>query len=517
MRIHGKMAPGYEQILSTQAMDFIVGLERKFRPEYKRLLALREERQRRLDAGEKPDFLPETVNIRNGDWTVAPLPRDLYDRRVEIAGPPDRRTVVTALNSGAACYVADFDDATSPTWSNLVEGQINLRDAVAGTIGFKDPGLPKEQRLNPRTAVLIARPRGWHMPERHVIVDGEPIAGALFDFGLYFYHNARPLIRNGSGPYFYLSKLESHGEARLWNEIFLQAQRAFGLPRGTIKVTIMVETLPAAFEMDEILYELRDHAAGLTFGRRNYLFSYVKKLRNDRGKLLPDRAKLAMSTPFLRGLSLLLVKTCHRREVHAIGAMNAQVPVRDGAHETLLRQEKERDAGEGYDGSWIAHPSMVAVAKAAFDRVMPQPNQVARKRLDVQVGAPELLQAPSGARTEAGLRQNAALALACIEAWLRGVGGAVVAGQMEDIASAEAARAQLWQWTRHNARLDDGRTVTAALCRQVIGEETARLRAGLKPARPDRYEDAAGLLLNLVDAPECIDFLTIPAYPMLAD
>lgn len=519
VRIHGKMGPGYEQILSTQAVDFIVGLERKFRADYKRLLAMREDRQRRLDAGEKPDFLPETVNIRNGDWTVAPLPRDLHDRRVEIAGPPDRRTVVTALNSGAACYVADFEDATSPTWANLVEGQINLRDAVAGTIGYKDPGSGKEQRLNARTAVLIARPRGWHLPERHMIVDGEPISGTLFDFGLYFYHNARPLIRNGSGPYLYLPKLESHGEARLWNEIFLHAQRAFGLPRGTIKVTILIETILAAFEMDEILYELRDHAAGLTIERWDYLFSFIKKFRNDRGKVLPDRAKLAMSAPFLRSYSQLLVKTCHRREVHALGAMSAQVPSRDDGQDATdrVRQEKEREASEGYDGTWVAHPGLVPTAKAAFDKVMPHPNQVARKRLDVHVTAPDLLQVPPGPKTEAALRLNVAVGIGYVEAWLRGLGSVPLFNRIEDAAAAEISRAQVWQWMRHGARLDDGRQVNAALCRQLIQGEVARQRAALKPARPDRFDDAAELFQRLVEAPDCADFLTAAAYAMLAD
>lgn len=520
VKLSGRMGPGYDSILTTQAIDFVVGLERRFRPDIKRLLAAREDRQRRLDAGEKPDFLPETVNIRNGDWTVAPLPRDLNDRRVELLAPVDRRMALDALNSGASCYVADFEDATSPTLANLVDGQINLRDAVAGSIGVKENG--RDLRLNPRVAVLIVRPRGLHLPERHLVVDGEPVAGALFDFGLFFFHNARPLIRNGTGPYFYLPKLESHHEARLWNEVFLHAQRAFGLPRGTIKATVAIETLPAAFEMDEILYELRDHAAGLNLGRWDYVFSFTKKLRNDRSKLLPDRAKIAMAAPFLRAYAQLLIKTCHRREVPAIGGMAAPVALReDGhlSHEALdrLRQEKEREALEGHDGTWVAYPALVPSAKAALDKVMPHANQIARRRPDVQVTAHDLLQAPQGTRTEAGLRQNTATAIAWIEAWLRGQGRVAMFGNLEDAAVAEASRAQVWQWARHNARLEDGRHVNVQFCRQVAEEETAKLRQHLKPGQPDRLDDAMALFLALVEAPDCVDFMTLKAYEKLAD
>jgi malate synthase len=522
VRIAGRMGPGYESILSTQAVDFVVALERRFRADYKRLLAQREERQRRLDAGERPDFLPETVNIRNGDWTVAPLPRDLHDRRVEITGPPERKMVINALNSGASCFMADFEDATSPTWANVIEGQINLRDAVAGTIAYKDPAGGREYRLNPRVAVLIARPRGLHMPEKHLIVDGEPVSAALFDFGLYFFHNARPLIRNGTGPYFYLPKLESHHEARLWNDVFLHAQRAFGLPRGTIKVTVLIETLPAAFEMDEILYELRDHAAGLNAGRWDYIFSFIKKFRNDRSKMLPDRSRVTMTTHFLRSYSQLLIKTCHRREVHAMGGMAAQIPIKDDAHanqEALdkVRQDKEREVAEGHDGTWVAHPALVPVAKAVFDRAMPHPNQIARRRPDVQVSAADLLQVPPGPKTEAGLRQNVAVGVAYIESWLRGVGCVPLFNLMEDAATAEISRAQVWQWIRHGARLEDGRPVSAALCRQIVAEEVAKARAGMKPGRPDRFDDAAALFQRLVEAPECAEFLTLAAYEMLGD
>jgi malate synthase len=520
VRIVAPAVAGSDQILNAQAIDFIVGLERRFRPDIKRLLAARQERQKRIDGGERPDFLPETVNIRNGDWTVAPVPADLRDRRVEITGPTDRKMVINALNSGASCFMADFEDANSPTWANLIEGQINLRDAVARTIAFKDPTTQKQYRLNPQTAVLIVRPRGWHMPERHVAVDGEPMAGALFDFGLYFFHNARPLIRNGSGPYFYLPKLQSHLEARLWNEIFLHAQRAFGLPRGTIKATVLIEHVLAAFEMDEILYELRDHAAGLNAGRWDYIFSFIKTFRNERGKVLPDRAKVTMTTHFLRSYSQLLIKTCHRREVHAMGGMAAQIPIKDNARAndeamSKVRQDKEREAGDGHDGTWVAHPGLVQIARDAFDKAMPQQNQIARKRQDVHVAAADLLQVPQGTKTEAGLRQNLAVGIGYIEAWLRGQGCVPLFNLMEDAATAEISRAQIWQWLKYRSRLEDGRIVTPELCRQVIQEEVAKLRAGRAAGQPDKFDAAAALFDRLIEAPECPEFLTLPAYAML--
>ncbi len=520
VKIVAPMAAGYDTVLTPQAIDFIVGLERRFRPDIKRILAAREERQKRLDAGAKPDFLPETANVRNGDWTVSPVPRDLRDRRVEITGPTDRKMVINALNCGASCFMADFEDANTPSWANLIEGQVNLRDAVAGTIAYKDPATQKQYRLNPQTAVLIVRPRGWHMPERHMIVDGEPMSGTLFDFGLYYFLNARPLIRNGSGPYFYLPKLQSHLEARLWNEVFLHAQRAFGLPRGTIKATVLIEHVLAAFEMDEILYELRDHAAGLNAGRWDYIFSFIKTFRNERNKVFPDRAKVTMTTHFLRSYSQLLVKTSHRREVHAMGGMAAQIPIKESTHAnheamTKVRQDKEREAGDGHDGTWVAHPGLVQLAKEAFDKAMPQPNQIARKRQDVHVAASDLLQVPQGAKTEAGLRQNVAVGIGYLEAWLRGIGCVPLFNLMEDAATAEISRAQVWQWMRFNSRLEDGRTVNAALCRQVIQEEVVKARAGRPSGQPDRYDDAAALFLRLIEAPQCPEFLTLPAYEML--
>ncbi len=520
VKIVAPMASGYDTVLSAQAIDFIVGLERRFRPDIKRILAAREERQKRIDAGEKPDFLPETVNIRNGDWTVAPVPSDLRDRRVEITGPTDRKMVINALNSGASCFMADFEDANSPTWTNLIEGQANLRDAVSGTISYKEPATQKQYKLNPQTAVLIVRPRGWHLPERHMIVDGEPMSGTLFDFGLYLFHNARPLIRNGSGPYFYLPKLQSHLEARLWNEVFLHAQRAFGLPRGTIKATVLIEHILAAFEMDEILYELRDHAAGLNAGRWDYIFSFIKTFRNERNKVFPDRAKVTMATHFLRSYSQLLVKTCHRREVHAMGGMAAQIPIKESAHAnheamTKVRQDKEREAGDGHDGTWVAHPGLVPVAKEAFDKSMPHPNQIARKRQDVHVTAADLLQVPQGSKSEAGLRQNVAVGIAYIEAWLRGIGCVPLFNLMEDAATAEISRAQVWQWIKTGSPMENGQIVTSELCRTISVEAVAKARALRPVAQPDRYDDAAALFLQLIEAPQCPEFLTLPAYAML--
>ncbi|MGH6927553.1 MAG: malate synthase A, partial [Dongiaceae bacterium] len=388
VQILGRMRPGYETILTPQALAFIVDLEWRFDAERRRLLALRNERQARLDAGAKPDFLPETKAIRDGDWTVASLPKDLLDRRVEITGPPDRKMVINALNSGASCFMADFEDSCTPTWANLIEGQINLRDAVAGTIGFSDPASGKQYKLNDKTAVLLVRPRGWHLPEKHIVVDGRAMSGSLFDFGLYFFHNTRALVDKGSGPYFYLPKVESHLEAKLWNAVFLHAQQAFGLPVGTIKATVLIETILAAFEMDEILYQLRKHSAGLNCGRWDYIFSFIKKFRNQPWAVMPDRALVTMTTHFLRSYSQLLIKTCHRRKVHAMGGMAAQIPIKEDpvAHHQALgkvRADKEREAADGHDGTWVAHPGLVQIAKDVFDRLMPGPNQLAKRLPDL--------------------------------------------------------------------------------------------------------------------------------------
>jgi malate synthase len=517
--VRGPVKPGFEKILTSEAVAFAAQLERKFGAERRRLLARRAELQERLDAGWKPDFLQETKPIRDAEWRVAPIPADLRDRRVEITGPTDRKMVINALNCGANVFMADFEDANTPTWENLIEGQQNLCDAVRRTITFDDPETGRHYALDDKTAVLLVRPRGWHLPEKHILVDGEPISGALFDFALFFFHNARELVARGTGPYFYLPKLESHLEARLWNDVFLHAQSQLGVPRGTIRATVLIETILAAFEMDEILYELRDHSAGLNCGRWDYIFSFIKKFAEDSNCVLPDRAQVTMTTHFLRSYSLLLIKTCHRREIHAMGGMAAQIPIRDDpkANEAAMekvRADKRREAGNGHDGTWVAHPGLVAVAKEIFDREMPQANQIARKRQDVNVTAADLLAVPAGTITEAGLRQNLNVGISYIEAWLRGIGCVPLYNLMEDAATAEISRAQVWQWIRHNAQLDDGRTVDAALCRTVLAEELSKLRQTSR--RGARYDDAARLFSELIEAPTFREFLTLPAYEMLA-
>jgi malate synthase len=511
------MRPGYEKVLTPEAIDFAVELEREFGAERRRLLARRAETQRRLDAGWKPNFLPETEAIRDGDWRVAPIPRDLQDRRVEITGPTDRKMVINALNSGANVFMADFEDANTPSWQNLIEGQINLIDAVRRTITFDEPQRGRHYALNEKTAVLFVRPRGWHLPEAHVLVDGEPMSAALFDFALCFFHNARELVARGTGPYFYLPKIESHSEARLWNNVFLHAQASLGLPKGTIRATVLIETIMAAFEMDEILYELRDHSAGLNCGRWDYIYSFIKKFAEDPNCVLPDRGQVTMTTHFLRSYSLLLIKTCHRREIHAMGGMAAQIPIRDdpAANEAAMekvRADKEREAGDGHDGTWVAHPGLVAIAKEIFDRAMPQPNQIARKREDVHFTASDLLAVPKGTITEAGLRQNLNVGIGYIEAWLCGVGCVPLYHLMEDAATAEISRAQVWQWIRHRARLEDACTIDAALCRALLDEELTRLRAS---AAAGRHVEAAGLIRELIEAQSFPEFLTLPAYEMI--
>jgi malate synthase len=516
--IRGAVKPGYETVLTPEAIEFAVELEREFGAERRRLLARRAAIQRRLDAGWKPDFLPETRAIRDGDWRVAPIPPDLQDRRVEITGPTDRKMVINALNCGANVFMADFEDANTPSWDNLIEGQINLRDAVRRTITFDDPQTGRHYALNHETAVLFVRPRGWHLPEKHVLVDGQPMSGALFDFALFFFHNARELVARGTAPYFYLPKIEGHLEARLWNNVFQHAQATLGLPKGTIRATVLVETILAAFEMDEILWELRDHSAGLNCGRWDYIYSFIKKFAEDPNCVMPDRGQVTMTSHFLRCYSLLLIKTCHRREIHAMGGMAAQIPIRDdpAANEAAMekvRADKRREAGDGHDGTWVAHPGLVAIAKDIFDREMPQPNQIGRKRPDVHVAAADLLAVPEGTITESGLRQNLNVGIGYIEAWLRGAGCVPLYNLMEDAATAEISRAQVWQWIRHGAKLDDGRTIDAALCRKLLDEELAKLRA----SRSDGgYESAAELFCELIEARAFPEFLTIPAYDMIA-
>jgi malate synthase len=511
--------PGVDSILTPDALDFVAELERKFGAERKRLLGLREARKTRLDAGEKPDFLAETAKVRDADWTVAPLPKDLLDRRVEITGPTDRKMVINALNSGASVFMADFEDANTPTWANLIDGQANLRDAVRRSITFTDPNTQKFYKLADKPAVLLVRPRGWHLPEAHVLVDGQPMSGALLDFGLYFFHNAKELLARGSGPYFYLPKMESHLEARLWNEVFNHAQDKLGVKRGSIKATVLIETILAAFEMDEILYELREHSSGLNCGRWDYIFSFIKKFRADPRAVMPDRGQVTMTAHFLRSYSLLLIKTCHRRNVHAMGGMAAQIPIKDDAAANdaamaKVRADKEREAGDGHDGTWVAHPGLVPIAKEIFDRLMPEAHQIARKRQDVNIKASDLIAIPTGTITEAGLRQNLNVGIGYVEAWLRGVGCVPLYHLMEDAATAEISRTQVWQWLKHKTKLSDGRLIDAALCRQIIDEELAKTKTLVGASRFDggRYQEAATMFRDLLEASDLADFLTLPAY-----
>jgi malate synthase len=520
--LRGTMQPGFERVLTADAIAFAAGLERKFGAERRRLLARRAEIQRRIDAGWKPDFPSETRAIRDADWLVAPIPRDIRDRRTEITGPTDRKMVINAMNCGASVFMADFEDANTPSWENMIEGQLNLCDAVRRTIAFDDPETGRHYSLNDKTAVLFVRPRGWHLPEKHVLVDGAPMSGALFDFALFFFHNAKELLAHGTGPYFYLPKIESHLEARLWNDVFLDAQERLDLPKGTVRATVLIETILAAFEMDEILYELKDHSAGLNCGRWDYIYSFIKKFAGDPACVLPDRGDVTMTTHFLRSYSLLLIKTCHRRGIHAMGGMAAQIPIRDDppANEAAMekvRADKLREAGDGHDGTWVAHPGLVGIAKEIFDREMPQPNQIARRRQDVHVAAGDLLAVPEGNITEGGLRQNLNVGIGYIEAWLRGTGCVPLCHLMEDAATAEISRAQIWQWIRHGAKLADGRKVDAALCRGMLDQELHKLRAtaGDEVYHDGRYEDAARLFRELIEAPSFVEFLTFPAYDLI--
>jgi malate synthase len=523
VKIAAPVSEAHAQILTPEAIDFIVDLQRNFNERRKALLSARQERQRKLDAGEKPDFLPETKKtIRDAAWTVAPLPADILDRRVEITGPVDRKMIINALNSGAKVFMADFEDSNTPTWNNLLDGQINLRDAIRRTITFADPGSGKQYKLNDKVAVLFIRPRGWHLEERHVLVDSEPMSGSIFDFGLYFFHNAKELLARGSGPYFYLPKMESHLEARLWNDIFIRAQKQLGIPQGTIKGTVLIETILASFEMDEILYELRDHSAGLNCGRWDYIFSFIKKFSADPHAVLPDRGQVTMATHFMRSYSKLAIKTCHHRNVHAMGGMSAFIPIKSDpvANEKAIAQvqaDKEREASDGHDGTWVAHPGLVPVALEIFDRLMPQPNQISKQLPDYNPTAEDLLKIPEGQITEAGLRQNVAVGLGYVEAWLRGIGCVPLFNLMEDAATAEISRAQLWQWVHHKAKLADGRLVAVDLVESIIENELAQQRKIVDAARYGAYEKAADLMRDLIRAPRFIDFLTVPAYDRILE
>ncbi len=517
VEVTGEITPAFAEILTPEALVFVAQLHRTLNGRRLDCLQRRQQRQAALDAGGRLDFLPETKEVREGKWTCAKIPKDLRDRRVEITGPTDRKMVINALNSGAKMFMADFEDANSPTWANMVEGQINLRDAVRRDITFSNPD-GKKYQLKEKVAVLLVRPRGWHMVEKHVLVDGHPVAGGLFDFGLYFFHNAKELIKRGSGPYFYLPKMESHLEARIWNDAFKLAQEELGIPQGTVRATVLIETIPAAFEMDEILYELREHSAGLNCGRWDYIFSCIKRFRNKPDFLLADRALITMTTHFMRSYSLLCIKTCHRRKIFAMGGMAAQIPVKgdEAANEEAfakVRADKEREASDGHDGTWVAHPGMVQLALDAFNAKMPEPNQIDRKCDDVNVAASDLLDfGPSSPITEAGLRQNISVGVQYLEAWLRGSGAVPLFNLMEDAATAEISRAQVWQWIRHrDGKLSDGRKVTKELFRSVLAEELAKV----KRFEGDQFETARDLFDQITTDDEFVEFLTLPGYENL--
>ena len=524
MDIRSRNVPEFGEILTPAALAFLEGLEREFGPRRHELLSKRAERQKTFDAGTLPGFLPETAGIRASEWTVGSIPPDLQDRRVEITGPTDRKMVINALNSGANVFMADFEDANSPTWENLIQGQLNLRDAIERTLSLTTP--EKKYVLNEKTAVLFVRPRGWHLEEKHALVDDRPMSASLFDFGLFLFYNAHRLLERGSGPYFYLPKLESHEEARLWNDVFNVAQDKLGIPRGTIKVTVLIETILAAFEMDEILYELRDHIVGLNAGRWDYIFSIIKKFNRRPDFLFPDRAQITMTVPFMRAYTELLVKTCHRRGAHAMGGMAAFIPSRkdEQVNETALskvREDKLRESTDGFDGTWVAHPDLVPVAKDIFDRVLTdRPHQKERTRQEVNVLASDLLDfnIPDGMISEAGLRLNINVGLQYLDAWLRGLGAVGIYNLMEDAATAEICRSQLWQWIHlPAASLADGRNISENLYHQFLIEEIEKIKTlyGPESYAESKMESAIELFDKLVTSKDFVEFLTLPAYEKL--
>ena len=518
MVITGNITPAAEEVLTPDALVFIRDLHRRFNPTRRKLLAARAQRQDAINAGAKLGFLEETASVRSSEWQVAPAPADLNDRRVEITGPTERKMMINALNSGAKVFMADFEDALSPTWENVIQGQINCSDAIRRTISFQNPD-GRTYKLNDETATLLIRPRGWHLVEKHVLIDGEAISASIFDFGLYMFRNAKELLARGSGPYFYLPKIESYLEARLWNDLFIATQDALGIPRGSVRATVLIETILASLQMEEILYELREHAAGLNAGRWDYIFSAIKKFASVSKNVLPDRGQVTMTVPFMRAYTELLVHTCHKRGAHAIGGMAAFIPNRRDPVVTenalaKVREDKERESRDGCDGTWVAHPDLVPLVKEIFDKVLgDRPNQKEKLRDDVQVTAEQILDisVPGGTITEAGLRLNISVALQYINAWLNGNGAAAINNLMEDAATAEISRSQLWQWIRQGAKLDDGRAITAALYEQLRSEELAKL-GGSSAAR---YEESAELLDRLVLSEEFIEFLTFPAYEIL--
>ena len=520
IEVIGALTPAYRKVLTPEALKFVAKLVRKHGPRREQLLALRAERQAKIDAGKLPNFLPETKSVRSGKWTIKGIPADLQDRRVEITGPVDRKMIINALNSGAKCFMADFEDSAAPTWELMVQGHINLRDAIRRTISFTSPE-GKEYKLNPEVATLIVRPRGWHLLEKHILIDGQPISGGILDFALYFFHNAKELIKRGSGPYFYLPKMQSHLEARLWNSIFVDAQKELGIPKGTIKATVLVETIWGTFEMDEILYELRDHIVALNCGRWDYIFSCIKTLKDRSDWIVPDRLQVTMDKHFLDSYSKLLCETTHKRGAQAMGGMAAFIPVKNNEELNQqifakVRADKLREVKNGHDGTWVAHPGLVQIAMDVFNQNMPEPNQVAKK-FKYGIKAADLLKCPEGQITEAGLRNNINVGIGYVEAWLNGNGCVPLHNLMEDAATAEISRTQVWQWLKHGATMADGRKVTRELVLQVLDQELAAYRKELGDERfyKGRFAEAAGIFARMSTASDCVEFLTLPAYEYL--
>jgi malate synthase len=516
------VSDAHKSVLSTEAVAFLKKLSSTFEGRRQQCLAQRGERQARIDRGELPDFLAETASVRNAEWSVASIPKDLLDRRVEITGPVDRKMIINALNCGAEVFMADFEDSNSPTWSNNLDGHVNLRDAVNRTISFVSPE-GKSYKLNEKTATLLVRPRGWHLDEKHFLVDGKPISGALFDFGLFFFHNAKNLLAHGTGPYFYLPKLESHLEARLWNDVFNFSQDYVGIPRGTVRATVLIETILAAFEMDEILYELREHSSGLNCGRWDYIFSFIKKFSNRPDFILPNRAEVTMTQPFLASYVELLIHTCHRRGAHAMGGMAAQIPIKNdpAANEKALakvREDKLREVKAGHDGTWVAHPGLVSVAKDIFNEHMKGPNQIDVKRDKVNITAKDLLAIPTGNITEEGLRWNIDVGLQYLASWLDGNGCVPIYNLMEDAATAEISRAQDWQWVKHGAKLQSGEKVTPQMVREATASVLEKLKAQMGPEKfnASKLPAAGKILVELMTSPNFHEFLTLDAYAQLA-
>jgi malate synthase len=523
LTISAPIPPPFAEILTPEALAFIAKLETTFGERRHDLLGRRQEEQAKLDDGEMPMFLSETAELRHTPWQVAPIPQDLGDRRVEITGPVERKMIINALNSGANVFMADFEDSHSPTWEGTIQGQINLRDAVEGTITYTNPSNDKFYALNDTIATLMVRPRGWHLDEKHVRWDGRSISASLFDFGLYFFHNAQTLLDNGSGPYFYLPKLQNHLEARLWNDVFIMAQDELGIPQGSIRATVLIENILAAFEMDEILYELRHHSAGLNCGRWDYIFSAIRHFRHQPDYVLPDRAQVTMTTHFMRSYSQLLIQTCHKRGIHAMGGMAAQIPIKNDpqANEIALnkvRADKLREVQDGHDGTWVAHPGLVPIAKAVFDQHMPTPHQIQRQRQDVNVTAADLLAVPEGEITETGVRTNIDVGIQYLAAWLDGNGCVPIYNLMEDAATAEISRSQLWQWVNNEkAVLSDGRAITPTLIHQLLSDvlDDIKRQVGAAQYQTGKYQQASHLFTRLVTGKEFTEFLTLPAYEIL--